>query len=152
MVKKFYLEGDLKAEGSYLFLLVVSNLSRANNHQKVTLILHSNDFKRLKQRGIKAYPNKWMYLSFLRNNQKQIRFGWTISRKIGSSVIRNRLKRWYRQYFRENLQKYSELCIDVNIILRPCGKIFYKKIRYDELIEPLEKGLQLIRKIKSIPE
>ena len=60
--------------------------------------------------------------------------------------MRNKFKRWYRQYFREKLQKYNNLCMDINIILKPQDKSFYKKIKYNELIASLEKGLLLIRK------
>ena len=88
-----------------------------------------------------------MCLNFLKNNQTKVRLGWTVSKHIGSAIVRNKLKRWFREYFREKLQKYNHLCMDINIILRPCDKSFYKKIKYNEVIEPLEKGLQLIKKL-----
>ena len=87
-----------------------------------------------------------MCLSFLKNHQKKIRFGGTISKNVGSAVIRNKFKRWYRQYFREKSQNYNDLYVDVNIILRPYDKGFYKKMKYSEFIAYLEKGLHLIRK------
>ena len=104
----------------------------------------------MKQKGIRVYPNKWMYLNFLKNHQKKIRYGWTISKNVGPSVVRNKLKRWCRQYFREKALDFSDLCVDVNIILRPYGKIFYKKIKYCEFIKSLEKGLKLIRKLRKV--
>ena len=112
---------------------------------KVTLILQSSDFQRLKQKGIRVYPNSWMCLSFLKNNQKEIRLGWTISKNIGIAVVRNKLKRWCRQYFREKFQVYSDLSMDVNIILKPRDKDFYKKMKYKEFVASLEKGLRLIK-------
>ena len=145
MVKRFYLEDGLRVENCCLFLWAV-NRDYQGNHQKVTLILHSSDFQRLKQKGMKVYPNKWMCLSFMKNNQTKMRLGWTISKFIGPAVVRNKLKRWYRQFFREKLQKYNNLYVDINIILKPCDKNFYKKLKYTELIESLEKGLKLIRK------
>ena len=36
--------------------------------------------------------------------------------------------------------------MDINIILKPYDKKFYKKLKYNELTESLEKGLQLIKK------
>ena len=78
-----------------------------------------------------------------------MRFGWTISKNIGPAVVRNKFKRWCRQYFREKALDYNSLCVDINIVLRPYDKMFYKKIKHDEFIKSLEKGLKLISKVKE---
>lgn len=96
---------------------------------------------------MRVYPSQWMCLNFLRNNQGLLRIGWTISRRVASAVVRNKMRRWSRQYFRQEFKNECDLCVDINIILRPRDGNFYKDLKYKEFIEIFKKGLQLISKM-----
>ena len=115
---------------------------------KIISLSLSNDFKKLKKEGIRAYPSAWMCLSAIKNNQKEVRLGWTVSRKVASSVIRNKIKRWGKFYLRQNFK--NQFYVDINIILKPRKDRFYRNLKYNEFIEVFEKGIQaIIVKIRS---
>lgn len=72
----------------------------------------------------------------------ELRFGITVSRKVGNAVIRNRLKRLVRTFFEKLSQSYSVnkscnpnivRCVDINVIFKPKNIQFYKKLDYQEL-------------------
>ncbi len=72
----------------------------------------------------------------------ELRFGITVSRKVGNAVIRNRLKRLVRTFFEKLRQSYSVnkscnpnivRCVDINVIFKPKNIQFYKKLHYQEL-------------------
>ena len=56
----------------------------------------------------------WLVVNYARNSQGFRRPGWTISRKVGKAVTRNRLKRWGREFAR----KLEINGIDFNLIFQ----------------------------------
>ena len=76
------------------------------------------------------------------NDRGSFRPGWTVSRKVGISVVRNRLKRWGREFFR---QQKTE-AVDLNLIFRPKEKGFYKDLSHEEFDHVLSEALRKIRK------
>lgn len=69
---------------------------------------------------------------------QQIRCGWTIPRQIGVAVLRNRFKRWGREY----LKKWSavgEKSLDLNLIFKRKEKGFYKSVSHKEFDEAMDK-------------
>lgn len=63
------------------------------------------------------------------------RIGITVSRKVGNSVERNRIKRFVREFFRNNRDLF--LSADYNIIARS-GSV---KLGFDEICQELADGL-----------
>jgi ribonuclease P protein component len=45
------------------------------------------------------------------------RLGMTVSRKVGNAVCRNRLKRWIRELFRKNHNRFG-LVVDISVIAK----------------------------------
>ena len=45
------------------------------------------------------------------------RLGTTVSRRVGNAVCRNRVKRWLRDIFRNNYQKFGQI-VDISIIAK----------------------------------
>lgn len=58
-----------------------------------------------------------MWIVFARGDDKPARVGVTVSRKVGNSVVRHRVKRWVREVFRRNKSVFPAGC-DVIAIAR----------------------------------
>ena len=87
----------------------------------------SSEFQELKDNGQVFKVNHWMIVSFLKKG-KEINFGMTFTKKIGSAVIRNKLKRWTREFFRDETVFKEGAAFHANIILKPISEKFYKEI------------------------
>lgn len=109
--------------------------------------LRHKTFQRLRQKGMRVYPSSWMCLNFINTREKYLRVGWTISRRIGNAVVRNKIKRWGRQYFR----KQDDLSMDINVVLKPMKDHFYRNLNYNGFIKILERGFkEALKKAQDI--
>jgi ribonuclease P protein component len=113
---------------------------------RLVVLKKSIDFNNIKNNGRRYRFSSWAFLSCVKNEVNEPRFGWTISTKVGSSVVRNKLKRWCRQYFRVWLQNHSQVSLDINIVFLPIGSSTIKELTYAEFEKILEKGLQSLLK------
>lgn len=59
------------------------------------------DFKNVYKKG-KSIPDKYLVIYFFRNNSNVTRVGFTASKKVGNSVMRNRARRLMKESFRNN--------------------------------------------------
>jgi ribonuclease P protein component len=57
------------------------------------------DFQRVRQKG-KSWVNRWIVLCALPNDLEHSRFGFAVSKRIGKSVVRNRIRRRMREAVR----------------------------------------------------
>jgi ribonuclease P protein component len=105
------------------------------------IIKRNSEFVFLKQNGRRLWPTKWLLLNYRKNDLQELRFGVTVSRKVGSAVVRNKIKRWCREYFRDFLKSGNSLEIDINIICKPIDQGFYKGLSYAEFSKALDRGL-----------
>lgn len=64
-------------------------------------ISKNSDFKRLYNNGRKVVT-KYIVFYYLKNDLKEDRIGLTVSKKVGKSVVRNRVKRLMKEAFRLN--------------------------------------------------
>lgn len=115
-----------------------------NNSPQV--IRRSSEFLDIKQTGKRHWPTKWLLLNYKKNTWGQVRFGVTASRKVGSAVVRNKLKRWTREHFRSFLMAGKSIEADINIIFKPMEANFYKGLSHEEFIKGLDRGLDVVRK------
>jgi ribonuclease P protein component len=67
-------------------------------------------------KGSKVY-NKYFILIYLPNENKKNRLGITVTKRVGKSVKRNKIKRYCREFFRLNKCTIPEN-IDINIIAK----------------------------------
>ncbi len=78
----------------------------------------------------------------------QLRCGWTIPRQIGPAVLRNRFRRWGKEFLRKWLAK-NERSLDVNFVFKRKEKGFYKTLNHEEFDGAFEKMVvQLMRRLK----
>ena len=76
------------------------------------------------------------------------RCGWTISRKVGSAVVRNKLKRWSRVYIRSSIKTGSlaTLPYDLNMVFLQRDDGFYRNLKYREFEFIMNKGISHLEK------
>lgn len=72
------------------------------------------------------------------NDLQSVRLGITASKKIGCAVVRNRVKRYLREFFRHN--RTGMPAVDVNIIARRESAI----MTYSDIVRELNKAFRFI--------
>lgn len=72
-------------------------------------------------------------------NPQECRVGWTLPRNVGGAVVRNRLKRWTRDYLRARAENLKDIRFDVNLVFRGQGKDSLKAVKREELEIELRK-------------
>lgn len=82
------------------------------------------------ERGNKV-QSEYFVLYILENERLYHRLGITVSRKIGSAVVRNRIKRLLREIFRVNKQAISPYCDLVVNAKRGVARVHNQQIQED---------------------
>ena len=80
----------------------------------------NRDFLKVYHQG-KSYANKYLVMYVLNNDLEENRFGITVSKKVGNSVIRHRVTRLIRESIRLNLEEF-EKGFDIVLIARNTAK------------------------------
>ena len=94
----------------------------------------------------KKVVNKNYIIYFKKTENQVARFAFSVSKKYGKAVERNKAKRIVRSIFRKYLNVYHN--IDFVVIIKPSSK----KENYDELENEVEFLLDLINKKNSKEE
>ncbi|KPU26452.1 ribonuclease P [Caloranaerobacter sp. TR13] len=68
---------------------------------------NSREFKRVYNHG-SSYANKYLVIFFIRNNLGYNRVGFSVTKKIGKSVVRNRIRRLMKEAYRLNSDKLKQ--------------------------------------------
>jgi ribonuclease P protein component len=84
---------------------------------KAVRLLRRADFQRLSKYGSRTIHRDHFVVTYCRNSLGNLRLGVTVSKKVGCAVIRNRIKRLVREYFRLNKALFDE-AFDMNVIAR----------------------------------
>ena len=72
------------------------------------------------------------------NDLQTARLGITASKKIGCAVVRNRVKRYLREFFRHN--RFGVAAVDVNVIARRESA----QMTYSDVVRELNKAFRFI--------
>lgn len=83
-------------------------------------IKKNSSFVQVYQNG-KSYANKYLVMYVLKNSLEENRFGITVSKKVGNSVVRHRVTRLIRESIRLNLEQF-EKGFDIVIVARNTAK------------------------------
>ena len=89
-------------------------------------IKKNSDFRRLYAKG-KSAVNPYLVLYCRKNRQGVSRVGYTVSAKLGHAVVRNRVRRRYREIYRLNL---PQLRPGYDLILVARSRSADKKAKY----------------------
>ena len=76
----------------------------------------NDDFKNVYKNG-KSYANKYLVMYVLKNGLEENRFGITVSKKVGKSVVRSRVTRRIRESYRLSEKEIAK-GYDIVIIAR----------------------------------
>jgi len=114
-------------------------------NSRAVALKRSSDFLFLKKNGKRVSPTKWLLISYL-SSSRGLEFGITASRKVGNAVIRNKLKRWVREYFRDMVKSGSPFEATINIIFKPMDQGFYKGLSFEEFKKAMDFGVESTRK------
>ena len=66
----------------------------------------NDDFREVYKKG-KSYANKYLVVYVLENNQDRNYLGISVSKKVGNSVVRHRVKRLIREAYRLNEKQFG---------------------------------------------
>lgn len=101
-------------------------------YHKVNRVTLPRDYKKIKQMGCKFYtPHFVLYI--YKNSYNYPRLGLTVSKKVGNAVIRNKIKRYSKEFFRNNKFKFK--CFDYSLIARKN----FQKLSYSDFNKELSK-------------
>ena len=85
--------------------------------EKFISLKKTNDFGRVYQRG-KSYGNNVLVIYAYRRGQNQLgRVGVSVSKKVGNSVVRHRVKRRIKECFRTHLEWWKD-GFDIVVVAR----------------------------------
>jgi ribonuclease P protein component len=121
-------------------------------NKRLLVLKKTTDFQKIQKNGLKIKPVSWLIFNFLGNELLQFRCGWTISRKVGNAVVRNKLKRWSRVFFRESLKRnaLADIPLDLNLVFLQRDAGFYRNLKYREFEFIMNKGMaQIAKKIPT---
>jgi ribonuclease P protein component len=87
-----------------------------NGFQKKEHIIIRSDFERIKNSGMKAH-DRHIFAVFIPSAAGNTRIGITVTKRVGNAVTRNRIRRFVREFYRQNRNLLKGMW-DINFIAR----------------------------------
>ena len=104
---------------------------------KSVRLLERREFLFLQQKGRKRHSQHFLVATAPAKNEHS-RFGVTTSRRFGNAVVRNRMKRLLREFFRTHQSFISPAC-DIVVIPRAGAE----QLTFAQVVEELGKALSI---------
>jgi ribonuclease P protein component len=117
-------------EGSQAFdrIETMNTTSIRGRLTKADKLLKRREFLALLHTG-RSVSDRYFLLSYGPNELGHSRLGITVTKRVGNAVIRNRLKRLMREYFRANRSRIKR-DLDINIVVKkPAADISFEKAK-----------------------
>lgn len=109
---------------------------KASPFPKALRLRRREDFLRVQAQGQRRVRGAFVVLVLRRQDGGPSRLGVTASRKVGRAVVRNRVKRLVREFFRQYASSIQPP-VDVVVIARPQAA----KLKFDEVKRDLASAL-----------
>jgi len=84
----------------------------------VETLKKNNQFQRVYSQGA-TKVNSYLVIYWLENNRQINRYGFSVSKKVGKAVVRNKIKRQLKEIIRRWLDPCLKQGFDIVIIARP---------------------------------
>jgi ribonuclease P protein component len=110
------------------------------------ILKRRSEFLYILKNGQRVRPTDWLVMNFTPNVDGQMRCGWTLPRQVGPAVVRNRLRRWARVYFNGVLKNEDTAPVDLNLVFRKAEGDFYKRLKYAEFSQILDRGWKQVQR------
>lgn len=110
--------------------------------ERADRLLDSKDFNRVSRGGFRAAAGEFVMLMTLGGSSGRRRLGISASRRVGNAVVRNRIKRGVRDWFRRERSRLPAV-VDLVVIARPKAKAL---VGGDAIDRALEKTLARAKK------
>lgn len=107
------------------------SLTGSQRFPKTARLRKRAEFLKLSRGGAKLHSASFVILT-CSNNHSENRLGVTVSSKVGNAVVRNRVKRRVREYFRRHRAELPQ-STDILIIARPSAASVSSERIGDEL-------------------
>jgi ribonuclease P protein component len=107
----------------------------AQGFSKAERLLKRHEFLRLAGHGRKIHTQNFIVIR-AESGGASARIGATVSRRTGNAVVRNRIKRMIREFYRLNKELF--VTADYNIIAKPGAA----RLEYPEILRELTHALQ----------
>lgn len=119
--------------------------------RRLRVLTKRSDFLKTFRSGRKVRPAEWMIFNFA--NSESFGCGWTCPKAVGGAPMRNKLKRWTREWLRAKAKAPEDLPqVDLNIGFRGMPADFYMRLKRSDFDQSMERGWkQLLTQIKKTP-
>ncbi len=97
-------------------------LSENGTYPKEVRVRRKSDYNEIHRKGVRVRSADFQIVALFRPQRGFARFGMAVSKKVGGAVIRNRLRRLFRECFR--LSRHSFPSVDLVVIPRPEARRF----------------------------
>jgi ribonuclease P protein component len=108
------------------------------NKKRLRSLTRRADFLNLRAAGQSFHVNSWLLVNYQKTDTETIRCGWTIPRQVGPAVLRNRFRRWGREYLRKWAAD-AGLSLDMNLVFKRQAPGVYREVSHKEFDEALDK-------------
>jgi ribonuclease P protein component len=112
----------------------------------LTVLKNRSDFQRILKQGKRISPAPWLLIGYIKNDLGHLRCGWTLPGRVGTAVVRNKLKRWSRETLRK-IENADSISMDINLVFRPQidkdGDNSLKKLKLEDIEQAVRKGLEI---------
>lgn len=97
----------------------------------------NEEFQKVYKLGTKAF-GYYALVYIMKNNEEYNRLGYVVSKKTGNAVCRNRLKRLFREFYK-NIDSLTTQGYDIVFIAKRNAGSEFKTLKYNKLEKDLNK-------------